>query len=293
MTVMGGFGMAGQDRGPGPTGEKCPCSVLVGREQSTDLTPRCDLCALLRHPHNPPDRRRAPCGTGHGLRIALVDDDEETRLAARRMVQAERAGWALEMYPPSCPVREPSGRKGASRPNALEGDHAPGSPADIVLVGLPHREGSRLGCVRQLKALAPDLPVLIISGDSDEASIVECCAAGADGYVLKPVAAEELARTVSSVAGGWPVLCREAQKAVVDALHRAGTATTVWFPGLSRRELEIAGCLVANLRDKDISERLGMARSTVHVHLARLYRKLRIHSRQQAVARLLRGGGEK
>jgi DNA-binding NarL/FixJ family response regulator len=57
--------------------------------------------------------------------------------------------------------------------------------------------------------------------------MVECCAAGADGYVLKPLTPEELARVVLSVAQGWPVLCREAQKAILNVLHRAATATTV------------------------------------------------------------------
>ena len=78
-------------------------------------------------------------------------------------------------------------------------------------------------------------------------------------------------------------------KAIMNVLHRAATATTVWFPGLTGREQGIAGCLVANLHDKEISDRLGMAGSTVHVHLVRFYSKLRVHNRQQAVARLLGG----
>lgn len=53
----------------------------------------------------------------------------------------------------------------------------------------------------------------------------------------------------------------------------------------------MAGCLVANLCDKEISTRLGMAEATVHVHLTRLYRKLGVHSRRQAVAKLLGVGG--
>jgi DNA-binding NarL/FixJ family response regulator len=103
---------------------------------------------------------------------------------------------------------------------------------------------------------------------------------------------EELARAIGSVAQGCPVLCREALTALLNVLHRTATTSTVWFPGLADREQEIAGCLVANLRDKEISERLGMAGSTVHAYLPRLYRKLHLHSRQQAVPRLL-GWGEK
>jgi DNA-binding NarL/FixJ family response regulator len=270
--------MAGQARGPGLTGEKHPRPAVVVGGQATRTGAACNLCAVLER-NGPVNGRHSPSGTDHGLRLALVDDDEETRLEARRMVRTERDDWALEVYHPSCP-------------NALEGDRGSGSPAGIVLVGVPNREGSHLACVRRIKALAPDLPVLIISGDCDEASIAECCVAGADGYVLKPFAPGELARAISSVARGWPVLCREAQKAMLNVFHQAATATTVWFRGLSGREQEIAGCLVGNLRDKVICERLGMARGTVHVHLTSLYRKLRVHSRQQAVARLLRGGGE-
>ena len=264
---------------------------MVSGGQAAHTAPPCDLCARLRDGHNMPKRGQVPSGGDHGLRIALVDDDEETRLAARQMVQAQRESWVLEVYHPDCPVREALGPEAVPRPNPPEGRDRRSRRPDIVLIGLPNREASRLPCMRRLKAVAPDLPVLIISGDCDEASIAECCVAGADGYVLKPMAPEELARAISSVARGWPVLCREAQKAMLNVLHQAATATTVWFPGLSPREQEIAGCLVGNLCDKEISERLGMARSTVHVHLTRLYRKLRVHSRRQGVARLLRVGG--
>ena len=223
------------------------------------------------------------------LRIALVDGDHGTRLASLEMVQTQRDGWTLEVYHPSCQVRGPSAVKGTSRPNALERDHGPGSPPDIVLIGLSGDELDRLACVRRIKAFAPDLPVLIISGECDEASIVDYCAAGADGYVLKSLSSEELARAIGSAAQGCPVLCREAQKAILNALHRAAMASTVWFPGLTGREQDIVGCLMAHLCDNDISTRLGIKESTVHVHLTRLYRKLRVHSRRQVVAKLLGG----
>jgi DNA-binding NarL/FixJ family response regulator len=271
----------------GPTGEKRTHISLVSGGLATHTAPPCDLCGWCRQPAKPPN-------TPHGLRIALLDGDAGTRLVARQMVQAQRDGWTLDVYNPSCPVREAASRKGSSRPYALEGDHGPGSRPDIILLGLAGRTDARHACVRKIKALAPALPVLVISGDCDAASIAECCAAGADGYLLKPLAPEELARAVLSAAQGWPVLCREAQKAILNVLHRAATATTVWFPGLTGREQEIAGCLVARWRDKETAEYLRMARGTVHVHLVGLYKKLGVHSRQQAVARLLGvGGGRK
>lgn len=165
----------------GPTGEKCPRTGHMSGGQATYTAPPCDLCALWRQPAKPPNTHHSSRVTPHGLRIALVDGDAATRLVARQMVQAQRDGWTLEVYHPSCPAQKAVGRKGSIRPKALEGDHGPGSPPDIVLVALSGRGDAPLACVRRIKALAPGLPMLIISGDCDEASIAECCAAGADG----------------------------------------------------------------------------------------------------------------
>ncbi len=89
-----------------------------------------------------------------------------------------------------------------------------------------------------------------------------------------------------------PVLCREALTALLNTLHRTATATTAWPTGLTGREQEIAACLMTHLCDKDISTRLDIKEATVHAHLTRLYKKLRVHSRRQAVARLLAVGAE-
>lgn len=283
--------MAGQDRGPRPIGEKCPRTGHKSGSKVAHTVLPCGLCALWRRPANPPATDQASRVTPHGLRIALVDDDAGTCLVARQMVQAQRDGWSLEVHHPSCPARKAAGREGASHPTAPGQDHGPGSTPDIVLVGLSGQKDARLACVKKLKALAPDLPVLIISDDRDEASIAERCAAGADGYLLKPLAPDELARAVLSVAQGWPVLSPEAQKAILNVFHRSAMATTAWFPGLTGREQEMAGCLVASLHDKEISTRLGMAEATVHAHLTRVYRKLGVHNRRQAVAKLLGLGG--
>jgi DNA-binding NarL/FixJ family response regulator len=160
-----------------------------------------------------------------------------------------------------------------------------GVPPDIVLIGLARPTPAAFACVRKLKSLTPAIPMVIISGRCDGGAIVQACLAGADGWLVKPVLPAKLARAISSVAQGVPVLCEETVKALVHFLRRTGTSLSAH--DLTAREQEIVGCLAAKLSDKEISDRLSMNMSTLHVHLVKLYKKLGVHNRRQAVRKLL------
>jgi DNA-binding NarL/FixJ family response regulator len=220
-----------------------------------------------------------------------VNDDEHIRLTAQQMVQAQRQDWTLEVFHRSCPSSEPESHTGPAHPVGQEAVPSLSSPPDLVLIGLSDSQQPTLTCVRRIKALAPRLIAMIIGGDIGENEILEYCAAGANGVLLKLPAPEAFAEAVSSLAQGWPVLCPEAQNAILGTLHGAGEAAAEGFPGLSGREHDIAACLVARLSDKEISTRLGIEEATVHVHLTRIYRKLGVHGRRQAGAKLLGVGG--
>ena len=283
---MDGNAIAGQTRSSQPGAEEYT-HVAVGVGEATHAAAKpCKLCAALVPSGAANCRQPQPC-TGNGLRIALVAGDQGVRRACQKMMQSQRDGWDLHIYDPCRLACHAAARRGPPRLELEVPRACLSTPPDVVLLGLPEHDGTCLACVRTIKALAPRLPVLVISGDCDAASVGESCAAGANGYLLKSLAPEELARAVALAAQGWPALCREAQKALLNVVHQSATATTPWFPGLTGREQEIAGSLVARLRDKEIADRLRMTRSTVHVHLVRLYRKLGVHSRQQAVGRLL------
>src|ERR1035437_190765 len=158
------IGMAGQDRGRGaaPGGQEYAQTPGVGKGHATNPTPPCDLCALLlrklRKPSNSP---HAPPGPGHGLRIALVTDDEATRLAVRKMVKAQHDGWSLDTYAPCCHAPGPSRLTEESGRRGEEADHASGIPPDIILIGLTGADLSQYACVQKLKALSPAVPVVI------------------------------------------------------------------------------------------------------------------------------------
>jgi len=288
---MGKHGMAGQNRGRGvaPGEQECAQTPGVGKGPATDPTPPCDLCALLRHRlRKPSSRQHAQPGSGHGFRIALVTDDEATRLTARKMVEALRDGWSLDTYPPCCHAPGASRLTQESRRNEAKADRASGIPPNIILMGLTGPDLSEYACVRKLKALSPNFPVMIISSPCDGGSIMQGCLAGADGWLVNPVAPAKLAGAICSVAQGVPVLCEEAAKAI--AIHLRRTGTSLCAHSLTPREQEIVGCLAAKLSDKEISDRLSMNMHTLHSHLGHIFKKLGVHNRREAVGKLLGAG---
>ncbi len=248
----------------------------------------CELCTWLGP--SPQGKLRYPAARArHGLSIALVDDDVKMGVAAREMVRVQRDGWALEIYHPCPPASEALGLKDPPRPMAPVRRTGRGTRPDLILIGVQDHEERRLLCVRRLKALAPDLPVLIVSRQRNSATIAQYCIAGADGWLTKPLPPAELDRAVRTAAQGGTVLCPQAVAALMDFLHQVGKSASVH--GLTQRQREIVFCLGENLTYGEVAQRLGIETNTVHVHVNRLLRRFAVHSREQLVKRLLGGGG--
>jgi DNA-binding NarL/FixJ family response regulator len=120
----------------------------------------------------------------------------------------------------------------------------------------------------------------------DAEQVFESLAAGATGYLLKRTAPAELLEAIRDVhSGGAPMSSPIARK-VVQSFRRAAPAGKV--AGLSPREHEILGWLAEGFLIKEIADRLGIGFDTVRTHIRRLYEKLQVHSRGQAVAMFLR-----
>jgi DNA-binding NarL/FixJ family response regulator len=268
-----------------------PRDIPLGRpRQVTQATPTCDLCAVLRHRLIYPEQHHHPAlGRGPGLRIGLVDDDEDARRAAQAMVRAQHDGWALDVYNPSCRLRTPPRLTDSARRTPVQTGQGSAALPDIFLVGATNPDPSSLACVRAFKALAPGLPVMVLSSRSDAASIVQWYMAGAAGFLPKPVTRGDLARAIRLLAKGLPVLCEEGQKALMDLAHQAGAIGA--SQGLSRREQDVVVCVAAKLHDNEICQRLEMTPNNLHVTLFHIFKKLGVHSRRQAASKLLGGQG--
>lgn len=166
-------------------------------------------------------------------------------------------------------------------------EEIPRSKPQVVLmdIDLPGMNG--VECVRRLVVQAPGVQVMMLTVYKDTDSIFDALASGAVGYLVKPVRAAQLIEAVLDVhGGGAPMTSGIARKVVQVFQQRRSSAEEV--EGLSPREQEVLGFLARGYLYKEIADRMGVSYATIRTHVERIYHKLHVRSRAQAVARFMR-----
>jgi DNA-binding NarL/FixJ family response regulator len=210
-------------------------------------------------------------GQGMPITVAIVEDDAPLRASISGILQRAPNCRCVGAY--------------ASAEDALR--EIPGLAPQVVLmdINLPGMDGVQ--CVRRLAELIPRAQILMLTVHDDPDSIFESLAAGASGYLLKPVRAAELLAAVKDVyAGGAPMTSNIARK-VVKSFRRTESEVDE-ARQLSPRERDVLDYLVKGYSYKETAEQMGISYSTVHTHIEHIYQKLHVQSRAQAVAKYLR-----
>ena len=128
----------------------------------------------------------------------------------------------------------------------------------------------------------------MLTAYEDTENIFNSLAAGASGYLLKRTSSAELLAAIKDVQkGGSPMTTHIARK-VVQSFQKAG-ASPHPTENLSAREQEVLDCLSRGFLYKEIAEKLGISYETVHTYIRRIYEKLQVRTRTEAVAKFLRG----
>lgn len=152
---------------------------------------------------------------------------------------------------------------------------------DINLPGI-----SGVKCVELLARDLPDTHMIMITVYDDTDAIFDSLAAGAGGYLLKPVRSAQLIAAIKEIlAGGAPMSSNIARRVVQTFRKPAPVAVPEGMAQLSARENDVLELLVKGLLQKEIAHQLGISYWTVQTHIARIYEKLHVHSRAQAVAK--------
>lgn len=158
-----------------------------------------------------------------------------------------------------------------------------GNPQVIFMdINLPGMNG--VECVRKLKVLLPEAQFVMLTVYEDSDHIFQALQAGATGYLLKRTPRAELVAAMRDVhAGGSPMTTSIARK-VVKAFHQASQPQPA-VAELSTRENEVLQLLAQGFLYKEIADALNVAVPTVNTYIRRIYEKLHVRSRTEAVAR--------
>lgn len=159
---------------------------------------------------------------------------------------------------------------------------------DVVLMDIHLPGQSGIACTASLTEQLPDLQVIMLTVYKDTKLIFQALKAGACGYVLKRSRPVEILDAIAEVRTGGAPMTGEIARMVVRSfmVKQGGNPQT---EGLSPRELEILTLLSEGLANKEIGLRLNISAGTVRSHLLRIFKKLHVHCRAEAVSKYLRG----
>ena len=159
----------------------------------------------------------------------------------------------------------------------------------VVLMDALLPNGQSMEALKQIKQLNLNAHVLLLAAQYREEFLYETLQAGADGYVLKDIAPDELAEAVRAVARGEMLVQPQLASRLLTRFGRQGRGT---FPyeTLTAREQDVLQLLARGLRNKEIAARLYVSERTVNFHLANIYQKLNVSGRTEALSKALEQG---
>jgi len=205
------------------------------------------------------------------ITVSIVEDNDQLRGTLARVLSRAEGFQCLGQH--------------ASAEAALAA--LPKERPNVVLmdINLPGMNG--VECVRQLKQLLPEAQVMMLTAYEDTENIFNSLAAGASGYMLKRTKTSELLEAIREVSkGGSPMTTHIARKVVQSFQKPAASPNPA--EDLSPREKEVLDCLAQGFLYKEIAEKLGISYETVHTYIRRIYEKLQVRTRTEAVAKFLR-----
>lgn len=203
------------------------------------------------------------------IRVALVEDDADQRATFFRLLQ-------------SAPALEAVGAFASSE----EAETAlPGLAPDVALVdiGLPGQSGIEL--VRALKPRLAATQFMMLTVVDDPKRVFEALAAGASGYLLKKTPPAKVIEAILELHSGGAPMSAQIARLVVGHFQQpppASAADAILAP----REREVLELLGQGLLYKEVADRLGISLSTVRTHVERIYGKLHVRNRVEALRKV-------
>ncbi len=205
------------------------------------------------------------------ITVSLVDDEKELCQSIATFVNGSPGFRCVSIH--------------HSAAAALQ--HLPAEKPDVVLMDINMAGMDGIECVRRLKAIQPEIQIIMLTVYEDAEQIFKALSAGASGYMLKRLTPAKLLEAIEEVhAGGSPMSSSIARKVV--ASFQASERSTEEKVHLSLREQAVLEYMARGLTYKQTADQLGISIDTMRTYVRRIYEKLHVQSRTAAVARYLR-----
>jgi two-component system, NarL family, response regulator DevR len=210
----------------------------------------------------------------HPVRVLLVDDQEIVRAGLRSVLGTANIAVVGEAATVAEAIDE------AARLNP-----------DVILMDIRLPDGSGVDACREIRAANPQIKILFLSAFADEETLLATVFASADGYLLKEIGAATLVQAVNTVASGLSVMNPDIARPIMDRLRAFAIASHQEIEGepLSKQEQRVLEFVAQGKTNREIGEAMGLSSKTVKNYLSRVFQKLQVTRRSEAVARLLRG----
>ena len=205
------------------------------------------------------------------ITVSIVDDEEGLRHSIATFINGAPGFRCVSSY--------------GTGEAALKG--LPADRPDVVLMDIHLARMTGVECVEHLKELVPEMHILMLTVYDDASQIFKALAAGASGYILKRMTPDKLLQAVREVhQGGSPMSSSIARK-VVASFQK--TEPSAGAAALSAREQSVLDGLAKGFTYQQTADDLEISIETVRTHVRRIYEKLHVQSRTEAVAKYLRG----
>jgi len=209
-------------------------------------------------------------GSSHSGRatVSIVEDDARTRAILSEWIDASDNFTCKSTF--------------CDGESALK--QLPSEQAEIVLMDINLPKINGVECVRRLRSQHPDMQFVMLTVYEDAEHIFAALSAGAVGYLLKRSSPEELISALNYVVnGGSPMTTVIARK--VAQAFQGNPAPITAEDNLSARERQVLHLVARGYFYKEIAAELGITLNTVHTFIRRIYEKLHVRTRTEAIAK--------
>jgi DNA-binding NarL/FixJ family response regulator len=208
--------------------------------------------------------------------IGLVEDDRVIRTYLTALLQSQAGVESVEAWE--------SAEDFAARPLGRQ-------DLNLLLVDLDLPGEDGISLIHKIQQAQPELPCIVLTSSSDPQDVFAAMRSGASGYLVKESSPDELLSSIRMVIQDGVTLSPVIAKLLVDEFLTMGKGAQIGsadFPrgvkSLTKREVEVLNSLTEHVSAKGTAEALGLSHETIRVHMKKIYQKLHVRSKAQALS---------